>query len=408
MENPIIIVGAGPVGLTAAEILTSQGIPVLVIEKNDSPNKEWRASTFHPGTMELLETTGLTEELLKRGLKAPVIQYRDRQTGLYAEFDATLISDETKYPFRLQCPQSTYTQVVYERLQKRTNTKVLFNSEVVQFTQDPNGVSVTVQTFGVEQTFRTPFLLGADGARSSIRKLLGLSFEGYTLEERFLLSGTPKSFEPYLPDLAYVNYISDPDEFLFILRVPEAWRLLYPIPPSVSDEEALSDESIQAGFKRALKTEDEFPIVERMIYRVHQRVAEKFHQGRVVLMGDAAHINSPLGGLGLNSGIHDAVDLSRRLIRIFSNQPQATIEEELEVYSNVRRQVALAYVRQITERNTQLMKEKDSEYRLKMQQELAKEAADPELARKWLLRAALISAVREQGIGEPPKAKQNH
>jgi 3-(3-hydroxy-phenyl)propionate hydroxylase len=408
LEKPIIIVGAGPVGLTAAEILTNQGISVLVIEKNESPNKEWRASTFHPGTMELLESTGLTGELLKRGLKAPKIQYRDRQTGLYAEFDATLLQDETKYPFRLQCPQSTYTQVVYERLQNRSNAKVLFKSEVVNISQDQDGVTVLVKTPDGVQEIQTPFLLGADGARSSVRKMLDLSFEGYTLEERFLLSGTPVSFEPYLPDLTYVNYISDPDEFLFILRVPEAWRLLYPIPPSVSDEEALSDESIQRGFKRALKTEDEFPIVERMIYRVHQRVAEKFYQGRVVLMGDAAHINSPLGGLGLNSGIHDAVDLSRRLVRLYSDEATATVEEEFEVYNNARRQVALAYVREITEKNTNLMKEKDPEYRVKMQRQMAEQAADPELAKKWLLRASLLTAVREQGIGEPPKTKQNN
>ncbi|PLS17049.1 hypothetical protein CVD28_13400 [Bacillus sp. M6-12] len=407
VKNPVVIVGAGPVGLTAAEILSQQSIPVLVIEKNDSPNKEWRASTFHPGTMELLEPTGLADELLKRGLKAPIIQYRDRQTGLYAEFDATLLKDETKYPFRLQCPQSTYTQVVYERLQERPGATIIFNSEVIGFTQDKDGVNIKILTPEGEQEMQASFLLGADGARSSIRKLLGLTFEGYTLEERFLLSGTPVSFEKYLPDLAYVNYISDPDEFLFILRVPEAWRLLYPIPPSVSDEEALSDERIQLQFKKALKTEDTFPIVERMIYRVHQRVAEKFYEGRVVLMGDAAHINSPLGGLGLNSGIHDAVDLSRRLVRILSSENEEQLEEELQIYNKVRRQVALDYVKEITEKNTSLMKEKDPEYRLKMQKQMADTAANPESAKKWLLRASLISAVREQGIGEPPKATQN-
>jgi 2-polyprenyl-6-methoxyphenol hydroxylase-like FAD-dependent oxidoreductase len=408
LENPIIIVGAGPVGLTAAEILTQQGIPVLVLEKNDSPNKEWRASTFHAGTMELLEPTGLADELLKRGLKAPKIQYRDRKTGLYAEFDSSLLQDETKYPFRLQCPQSTYTQVVYERLQQRPIADVRFNSEIIGLSQDENSVTVKIQTPNGIEELHAPFVLGADGARSAVRKLIGMSFEGYTLEERFLLVGTPVGFEQYLPDLAYVNYISDPDEFLFILRVPEAWRLLFPVPASVSDEEALKDENLQLAFQRALNTNDTFPIVERMIYRVHQRVAGKFYDGRVILMGDAAHINSPLGGLGLNSGIHDAVDLSRRLIRIVSDENHTNLKEELEVYSNVRRQVALDYVKEMTEKNTNLMKEKDPEYRLKMQQQMAELAANPVTAKKWLLRSSLISAVREQGIGEPPKATQNN
>jgi 2-polyprenyl-6-methoxyphenol hydroxylase-like FAD-dependent oxidoreductase len=408
LENPIIIVGAGPVGLTAAEILTQQGIPVLVLEKNDSPNKEWRASTFHAGTMELLEPTGLADELLKRGLKAPIIQYRDRKTGLYAKFDSALIQDETKYPFRLQCPQSTYTQVVYERLQQRPIADVRFNSEIIGIKQDEDGVTVKIQTPNGEEVLRTPFLIGADGGRSTVRKQIGMSFEGYTLEERFLLIGTPVGFDQYLPDLAYVNYISDPDEFLFILRVPEAWRLLFPVPSSVSDEEALKDENLQRAFQRALNTNDTFPIVERMIYKVHQRVAAKFYDGRVILMGDAAHINSPLGGLGLNSGIHDAVDLSRRLIRILSGESDTKLEEELEVYSNVRRQVALDYVKEMTEKNTNLMKEKDPEYRLQMQKQMSDLAADPVRAKRWLLRASLISAVREQGIGEQPKAAQNN
>jgi 3-(3-hydroxy-phenyl)propionate hydroxylase len=276
---------------------------------------------------------------------------------------------------------------------------------VVGILQDEDGVTVTIQTPEGEHELRTPFLLGADGARSTIRKLLGFSFEGYTLEERFLLVGTPVAFDQFLPDIAYVNYISDPDEFLFILRVPEAWRLLYPIPPQVPDEQALSDENIQLALQRALKTDHQFPIVERMIYRVHQRVAEKFYQGRVVLLGDAAHINSPLGGLGLNSGIHDAVDLSRRLIRIWSQGDEANIDAELEVYNQVRRRVALDYVKDITEKNTNLMKEKDPEYRAKMQREMAEQAADPERARKWLLRSSMIASVREQGIGEAPKIK---
>jgi 2-polyprenyl-6-methoxyphenol hydroxylase-like FAD-dependent oxidoreductase len=403
--HPIVIVGAGPVGLTIAEILSQQGIPVTVLEKNGSPNREWRASTFHAGTLELLESTGLSDELLKIGLIASKVQYRDRQNGLYAEFDCDLLKDETKYPFRLQCPQSTYSQVVYERLLQRPNAQVQFNSEVIGMEQDQDGVIVKVKTPDGEHQIRTPFLLGADGARSVVRRLLNFSFDGYTLEERFLLVGTPIAFDKYLPDIAYVNYVSDPDEFLFILRVPEAWRLLYPVPPGVSDEEALSDEKLQLSLQRALKTSDTFPIVERMIYRVHQRVAEKFYDGRVILLGDAAHINSPLGGLGLNSGIHDAVDLSRRLIRILSDNNGATIEEELETYNEARRRVAIEYVRDITEKNTNLMKEKDPQYRTKMQQEMAQLAADPARAREWLLRSSLLASVREQGIGEPPKAK---
>lgn len=401
IKERILISGAGPVGMTIADILSSKGIPVVVVDQQDGPSTEWRASTFHAGTLELLESTGIVEELMKQGLIADKVQYRDRQEGLYAEFDMNLLKDETKYPFRLQCPQSTYVKIVNNRLKDRSNVEVRYSTEVVGFEQDENGVNVTLKTPNGEEKFRTPYLLGADGARSTIRKNLDVEFDGYTLEERFLLIGTPIDFTNYISDLSYVNYIADPEEFLFILRVPEAWRFLYPIPPHISDEQALEDSGVQKKIQKALNTTDTFPIIERMIYRIHQRVASKFYQGRVVLLGDAAHINSPMGGLGLNNGVHDAVDLSMRMVRILNEGVQA--EPEFEKYSDTRKRVALEYVRIITEKNTAVMKEKDPNHRVELQKEYTEIANDPARAKEWLLRSSMIASVREQGIGEPPK-----
>ncbi|MDQ0971878.1 3-(3-hydroxy-phenyl)propionate hydroxylase [Neobacillus niacini] len=400
LKNPIIIAGAGPVGITLADKLSFHGIPVIVLEKSNAPNKEWRASTFHAGTLELLEETGVTEELIARGLKAEKVQYRDRKNGLYAEFDFTLLKDETKYPFRLQLSQATYVQVVYERIKSRPEVDVRFQAEVVDYEQDDNGVTVTIKTPNGLETLRTPYLVGTDGGRSTVRKKLGVKFDGYTHEERWLLVGTPIPFDRYIPDLAMVNYISDPEEFLFILRVPEAWRFLYPVPADVPDEVALDPERIQQTMQKALKTTDRFPIVENTIYKIHQRVAEKFYKGRVVLAGDAAHLNSPMGGLGLNSGIHDATDISKRLIRIINEG--ADHESELEKYSEVRQTVAVDYVKEISEKNTRVVKEKDPDYRLQLQKDLNSLATNPVTARQWLLRSAMIASVREQGIGEPP------
>jgi 3-(3-hydroxy-phenyl)propionate hydroxylase len=398
--NPIIIAGAGPVGITLADKLSFHGIPVIVLEKGEAPNKEWRASTFHAGTLELLEETGVTEELVELGLKAEKVQYRDRKNGLYAEFDFSLLKEETKYPYRLQLSQATYVKVVYERIKNRPDVDVRFQAEVLDYDQDENGVTVTIKTPKGTEYLRTPFLIGTDGGRSAVRKKLGVSFEGYTHEERWLLVGTPVPFDRYIPDLEMVNYISDPEEFLFILRVPEAWRFLYPVPVGISDEVALDPGRIQQTMQKALKTTDTFPIVENTIYKIHQRVAGKFYKGRVVLAGDAAHLNSPMGGLGLNSGIHDASDLSKRLIRIISEG--ANYEAEFEKYSEVRQKVAVEYVKEISEKNTRVVKEKDAEYRLQLQKDMNKVATNPVSAKQWLLRSAMIASVREQGIGEPP------
>jgi 3-(3-hydroxy-phenyl)propionate hydroxylase len=400
LVEPIIIAGAGPVGMTIADILSSKGVPVIVSEKGAAVSKEWRASTFHAGTLELLENTGLTDELLKRGLISEKVHYRDRKDGLYAEFNFALLKDETKYPFRLQCSQATYVQMIYERLLERPNVTVRFESEVADFKQDKEGVTVTIETPQGRETLRTSFLLGTDGGRSTVRKKLGVKFDGYTHEERWMLNGTPVDFHQYIPDLANVNYISDPDQFLFILRVPEAWRFLYPIPPEISDEVAQDPKNIQRTMQVALGTTDHFPIVENTIYKIHQRVADQFFKARVILIGDAAHVNSPMGGLGLNSGIHDAVDLSTRLLRIVEG---ADHEAEFTTYDVVRRRVAVEYVKRISEKNTQVVKEKDNVHRMKLQREMAEIAKDPTRAKKWLLASAMIASVREQGIGEPPK-----
>lgn len=402
-HDPIVIVGAGPVGLTAAELLALRDIPVIVLEQHATPNREWRASTFHAATLELLEGTGLSEELMSRGLIADRIQYRDRRTGVFAEFDTRLLQHDTNYPFRLQCPQSTYTRVLAERLSKRSCADLRFNSTLIGLEQDSTGVTATVKTADDQYTLHTPFVLGADGARSVVRKQIGAAFEGMTFEERIILVGTPTPFDQFLPDITYVNYISDPKEFLFILRVPEAWRLLYAVPAGLSDEEAMSDQRIQGMLQRVLHTDHYFPIIERMIYHFHQRVAERFYDGRIVLLGDAAHVNSPFGGLGLNSGIHDAVDLSIRLIRILTGTGTANVEAELQTYARRRRQVAIEYVQKMSGRNTRLIAEQDPQQRLLLQQEMAYEANDPERARQWLLRSSLLTSVREQGIGVAPE-----
>jgi len=403
MTKPIVVSGAGPVGLTAATILSSKGIPVIVLEKENQPSKEWRASTFHAGTLELLEEVGIAQNLVPKGIIADKVQYRDRQTGLYAEFDFNLIKDETNYPYRLQCPQSTYVKMLKEEfLDPADNVELLFNSELTSLEQDKDSVTIKVQTPEGERVIETPYLLAADGARSTTRKLIDYDFTGYTLEEKFLLVGTPANFHDYIPDIAYVNYVSDPEQFLFLLKVPGAWRLLFPVPSNMTDEEATSEENVQKQLQKALKTDDQFEVIEQMIYRVHQRVAEKFYKGRVVLMGDAAHVNSPMGGLGLNSGVHDAVDITRRIERIINEDNESSIQEELETYSDVRRKVALEYVKLISEKNTRLMKEKEPELRVQMQKDMHEEATNEDLARKWILRSSLISSVREQGIGKPP------
>jgi 2-polyprenyl-6-methoxyphenol hydroxylase-like FAD-dependent oxidoreductase len=330
----------------------------------------------------------------------PRYQFRERTEGLVAEFDLGLLADETRYPYRLQLNQQHLVRFLYERLLEDEQAELLFGSRFVAAEQTADGVEVTVATPGGDTTIRASHLIGADGPRSSVRRSLAIPFEGHTYTERFLIVSTPVDMREQLPGIAEVNYVADPEEWLFILRTPESWRVLWPVPAEVPAEQATRPEVMQARLQGVAPRAEGYPIVDHQIYSVHQRVAGAFRKGDAFLIGDAAHINSPMGGVGLNSGIHDAMDLTRRLVRIRAGAAEATAE--LGAFAECRRRIALEYVQADTERNTQRMRERDETLRRRNQDELASIAADPARARAWLRRVSLLESVRRFGIGVPP------
>lgn len=395
---PLIVVGAGPVGLTAAYILAHSGIPVLVLEASAVPSTEWRASTFHPPTLELYDSVGIAQSMIAEGLIARHFQMRDRREGAFAEFDLALLADDTSFPFRLQYEQYKLVRLLQARLAELPNADILFDHEVTEVDQGPDEATVTVRTKDGVLTFAAPFVLGADGATSSVRRSLALAFEGLTYEDRFLLLSTTFPFEEHLADIQLVNYIADPDEYMMLLRIPDVWRILFSIRPG-EEADALTEAEGERRLQRVMASPQPYPVVQRQLYKVHQRAASTFRVGRVVLLGDAAHVNSPFGGMGLNSGVHDAFDLARRLVRILHDG--ASIDE-LDEYSRRRRQVAVEFVQQQTHRNTLDLAERDPARRRQNQALMAEISADPDRARAWLLDSSMISQVRAIGIGEAP------
>jgi 2-polyprenyl-6-methoxyphenol hydroxylase-like FAD-dependent oxidoreductase len=386
--------------MTAAAALAREGIETVIIERAAQPQTDWRASTFHAGTLELLEEIDITHAMLAEGLRVPRYQFRDRQAGLIAEFDLTLLADETRFPYRLQLNQQRLVGLLWDRLRADPHVTMRFGVEATSIRRVSDGVEVTVRTPSGVETLVGDYVIGADGAGSTVRKSIGMPFEGFTYEERFLIVSTPWDMRTMLPGIAEVNYVSDPEEWLFILRTPDAWRVLWPVPADVDDTTALSDAEIQRHLQEVARSEADYPIIDTQLYRVHQRVAESFRAGRVVLIGDAAHLNSPVGGVGLNSGIHDAFDLTRRLTRIRANGSDP--DEELDAFADVRRQVAIEYVQADTQRNTDRLREKDPDLRRQSERELQEIAADPGRARQWLRRVSLLESVRRFGIGLTP------
>ena len=169
------------------------------------------------------------------------------------------------------------------------------------------------------------YLIGADGGRSTVRKALGIEFEGYTHPERFLVLTTTYRVRRANSHECSRNYFSDPDEWAALFKVTGddgkgLWRVVFPTRPNETDEQAFDEAAVQGRLQKFFPKPGPYPVVHRNIYHVHQRVAASFREGRVFLAGDSAHVNNPLGGLGLNFGIHDAMELSALLGRVLRQE----------------------------------------------------------------------------------------
>ena len=391
---PVIIAGAGPVGCTAALRLAQHGIPVVLLEGLAELPQTLRASTFHPPSLDMLDELGMAKPLIAQGLVCRHLQYRDRRTGEIAEFDHTCLAAETRHPFRLQAEQWKYTRLVWSELGERHSglARCCFGHAVKNVVQTADGVEVSVLAGGRETILRGSYLIAADGADSTIRKALAIDFEGFTWPEKFLVASTPFPLETKFERLSAVNYIADPEEWLVLLRTPTLWRVLIPTDPAIEDERLfLSDRWIQERLRHMAPHDADYAIEHRTLYRVHQRVAKIWRVGRVLLAGDAAHINNPLGGMGMNGGIHDAWNLAEKLIRIHAGDDADPL---LDQYDRQRREICIRFVQEHTIKNKQLLESKDLDIQRKRQAELMRTAADPVLARAFLLKTSMIASLR--------------
>ncbi len=394
---PVVIAGSGPVGSVLALYLAQRDIPVLLLEKEPGLPVDLRASTFHPPSLEMIEDLGfgVIDEMLELGLKVDSYQYRDRRTGEVANFDMGLISDCTRYPFRLQLEQYEFTRIVGNKLAQLPAADVRFGHEVVGFEDRGDRVEVSVASPAGIEAVEGAFLVSAEGARSTVRKLAGIDFLGFTYDEKFLVVSTSFPFEEVFDGLSWVNYVADPEEWCVILRTEKLWRVLFPTRPENEDDEELllSDKFIQQRLHHLYDKEGDYDIGHRTLYHVNQRVAETYYRGRVVLAGDACHINNPLGGMGMNGGIHDAYNLAGKLHRILTEG--ADHIAAFEHYNRQRRDLAVRFVQDHTIANKKLMEATDEETQNSRQKMLMETAADPQRAKAFLLERAMILCVRD-------------
>jgi len=386
----VIIVGAGPSGLTAALFLTRAGVPVTVLESRTGLYEDPRAATFHPPTMEMFAESGVTQKLHELGILCPRWQFRGRDEGIIAEFDLGILADITPYPYRLQCEQHKLVAVLAEMLSTSSLCTIEYGATVETVTQSADGVTVTTAE---GRTYQGAYVIGADGGRSVVRKSQNIDFAGFTYQERFLVVTTTTDFEQL--GFAYSCYVSDPREWCALFKVPGkappgVWRVVFPTEPEASAEELLDHVNAERRLRGFVPSAEPHAIVHTNLYTVHQRVAATYRTGRALLAGDAAHVNNPLGGMGMNFGIHDAVSLATKLARVINGES----EDLLDLYDRQRRYVANAFLQAMTIQNKRVLEEKDPQKRSERMQEMRETVADPAKARAFLLRTAMFEGLQ--------------
>jgi 3-(3-hydroxy-phenyl)propionate hydroxylase len=396
--NRIVVIGGGPVGLCLSLALAQADLKVCLVEAlgdNNFLEQVPRAGTNHPATLEMYDRIGLYEKLEPRGIVAPVFHYWDRHEGkLIAAFDHSCLKDDTRFPYVLQCERIKIVEEAMKMVKAHPNVDLRLNTEFISFGQDADGVVAhVVNANGEEEAIEGRYLISGEGARSVVRKDLGIAFEGFTYDDRTLNIEVAYDFTKH--GYAHRNYISDPDEWSNLFHwkgPPDRWRVHFPTDPKADEEELMRPEALQAQMQKFLPTGKPFDIIGSNLYVVHQRVADKFRLGRAILAGDSAHVNSPIGAMGMNSGVHDAINLAEKLIAISRSEVDDSV---LDRYERQRRHVAIAHTQAQTIRNKRLLAERDPAIRQRNHDELRRTAESPELARKFLLRTALFESLRE-------------
>ncbi len=391
----VIVAGGGPVGLIVALMLGRAGIAVTLFDKGDIIHSQPRAATIHPATLDILDALGAYALLEPQGIVCPIVNYYDGKLKL-ASFDHALLKGETRHPWVLQCEQDKLSRTLFAMGKANSNIAFRTATKVIGCSQRDDAVEVVVEAAdGRQERHEALYLVGADGARSTIRKAIGVEFEGFTYPERCMIIGTPYDFAA--DGYAYRNYIADPDEWYNLFKIswqgpPGIYRLVAPVRPDEPLDGDRALETAQRKLQRFNPRPHSYDIAFYDCYTVAQRVAATFRKGRILLAGDSAHLNSPIGAMGMNSGIHDAVNLAENLIRVLGGEES---DAALDRYVRQRRHVAIAHVQTATIANKQNLEQRDPIKRQRYRDEMRRRAEDPALAKAFLMRTALIDSLRD-------------
>lgn len=392
VDARVAIVGGGPVGMVTALGLHQRGIPVIVLESEpDRIRSEWRGSTLHPPTLEIFDELGIAEPILATGVRLEKMVYRDLELSGEAAFRYEVISDLTRFPFRLQYEQYKVIRHLKDALVAE-GVPVLYEHAMTSFSEDDGVVSIALDDGSTERVIRAEWMVAADGAHSITRKTLGLEFPGFTYPTQSLVVATPLDLEAHVDDLPPVSYWSGPRGRVSVIRTPDIWRLAITTGLKVDEEYEYTGDNPHPSFIDAMELllhgavdPASIELKQHQFYRSHQRLADRFRVGRVVFAGDAVHLASTTGGMGLNSGVHDAHQLALAFER-------EDLDAALNAYAEGRRMVSERLVQPMTTDNRAGTDLLDPRYREARLDELRAHADDPVLEKEHIYRAAMLGA----------------
>ncbi len=399
-EPQVIIAGAGPVGLVTALGLAQKGIQVLVLEKNSiEVPPQWRGSTIHPPTLAIFDELGLADEIIVGAIKVEVLQYRDLEIEEVVNFGYGCLDGQVKFPFRLQYEQYKVLKLLRTAASNNPKIEIKYDTLIESVTQDSDGVSVQVTNNGATHILRADWLVGADGSHSAVRKALGIELDGFTYPYPTTVVATPFKFEDHFAGLAPVTYWSGPTGRLSMIRTPDIWRIAMTTPLEGVDISSDDRGSISEPTQDFIVAIDlllsrlpgvslaDLELKQYEVYRSHQRIAREFSVDRVALAGDAAHLTTTNGGMGLNSGVQDAAALVKALEAAIAQNSSDPISQ----YAKERKEFCTNFLQPTTTTNHKTVDNPDYEARKSRLTELLADTNNPEVVKQVIARASMIS-----------------
>src|SRR5258708_1183656 len=323
-DRPVAIVGAGPVGLTTALALAYYNIPFIVFEANAGLSTETKAGTTLTRTLEIWQRFGAASNVLAKAMLVDEIGDIERATNRTPHsLNLHLLPPEPRFPFVINLPQHDMEPALRDSLAACGGGTIRYRHRLTSFTQHPDRVELAIDTPDGQRMVEACYLLACDGGRSTVRERLGVTVEGRSLPERYSLVDLKVDLDVENPrDYPYLAYFSDAEAWMILVRQPECWRFLYPV------NEGQKEYSIDELREKAVHFIGDVRNVEVLgtnLFKIYHRVAQTWRHGRVMLLGDAAHLIPPMWALGLNTGILDANSRAWRVARALRGRPAATL-----------------------------------------------------------------------------------